>query len=191
MYEPQTFTVDNALPIELLSFQAQATENGDVRLTWTTASEYENDYFIVMHSLKGREFEEIGRIDAAGTSRILLKYSYTHRRPVAGLNYYRLAQVDFDGTQKLSDVVVANVALGEEPSIYPNPATDTWQVDLGGLHGFGTTIEVLDLRGAPFLKLETNDERDVTLARKGIANGVYIVRITSPGATHMMKINFK
>jgi hypothetical protein len=144
-----------------------------------------------MHSAKGREFEEISRKDAAGTSHVVLKYAYTHTRPVAGLNYYRLAQVDFDGTQKLSDVVAANVSLGEEPVIYPNPATDVWQVDLAGLHGAGTTIEVLDLRGRPFLKFETNDARNVTISRNGMANGIYMVRIISPRATHVRKIIFQ
>ncbi|HKK80001.1 MAG TPA: hypothetical protein VJ933_10245 [Phaeodactylibacter sp.] len=84
------------LPISLLDFSAQRA--GDqVRLRWQTATELNNDYMAVEHSVDGRSFTEIGRVSGAGTTQEPQQYTLTHTEPAAGVNYYRLRQVDFDG----------------------------------------------------------------------------------------------
>ena len=86
-----------SLPIELTSFTGVQT-NVNITLNWSTASEENNDYFIVQRSVDGINFTDLTTIDGNGTSTIAHNYSYIDRTPQAGVAYYRLAQVDFGAT---------------------------------------------------------------------------------------------
>lgn len=125
-----TITLDNilisefsALPVTLLSFRAKAG-SASVDLFWRTATETDNDYFSVERSSDGRQFAEIGRVAGAGTSFLPGSYQYTDDQPVRGVNYYRLRQVDFDGTFSYSPVVTAAAGKDAGIRLYPSPATD-------------------------------------------------------------------
>ena len=97
-------TIDCSLPIELLRFDATAI--GDrVRLEWTTASESENDYFAVERSGDAIHYDAIGAVPGGGNSTLLRSYIFDDPRPTLGLAYYRLRQVDLDGSSSLSSVV--------------------------------------------------------------------------------------
>ena len=60
------------------------------------ASQLNNDYFVVEHSIDGYVWEEIDNILGAGTTSDLITYNTTHTKPINGYNYYRLTQVDYD-----------------------------------------------------------------------------------------------
>jgi hypothetical protein len=97
-------TVVSGLPVELVSFNAQIS--GDVcTLIWATASEINNSYFEVEKSIDGNSFLKCGRVEGAGNSSITHCYSFTDRSPFPGVSYYRLSQVDFDGTNIYSQVI--------------------------------------------------------------------------------------
>lgn len=93
-----------ALPVELLSFQGQR-EGQQVRLDWTTSVEINNDYFEVEHSTDNIYFEPVGQVQGQGNSQSAHAYTLRHSRPVSGINYYRLKQVDFDGSIYRSSVI--------------------------------------------------------------------------------------
>lgn len=90
-----------ALPVEMLYFEARDI-NGDAMLSWATASEENNDYFAVEHSLNGVDFREIGKVEGAGSSTEQQTYQFLHDETTEGLNYYRLRQVDFNGSFEYS-----------------------------------------------------------------------------------------
>ncbi|MBD1396618.1 cellulose-binding protein [Pontibacter sp. JH31] len=108
------------LPVELQSFKGMATKNG-TRLSWTTASEQDNHYFEVQRSQDIKNFEPIGRVDGAGTTSLSRTYTFDDNEAPAGTNYYRLRQVDFDGTASLSAVVAVDLARAEieNMQVYP------------------------------------------------------------------------
>ena len=83
--------------IELTAFDGEVTEEGN-KLRWTTATEWDNDYFTLMHSTDGFHFEAIAHIDGAGNSSTLKHYEFLHQDAPAGISYYQLLQTDFDGT---------------------------------------------------------------------------------------------
>ncbi|HNS12847.1 MAG TPA: hypothetical protein PKM97_09565 [Bacteroidia bacterium] len=94
------------LPVELLYFKARKTEGKNVLLEWETASEINNDYFIVEKSLDGTTFFKLGLVNGNGTSSQMIYYSYydklnDSKEPV----YYRLKQVDYDGKQTFSKTI--------------------------------------------------------------------------------------
>lgn len=91
------------LPVELLSFTANEINGNRIRLDWSTASEINNDYFIVEKSLDGINFTTSGIVDGSGNSTVNLSYSMTdYLAEDVPLIYYRLQQVDFDGSKSSS-----------------------------------------------------------------------------------------
>jgi len=99
---PLNFT----LPVELTYFSATALPGKQVQLEWITASEINNDYFIIEKSMDGMYFEKIDRINGAGNSTAVLKYSYTDKTVTdARIIYYRLRQVDYNGTNDFSKII--------------------------------------------------------------------------------------
>ena len=112
-----------AAPVDFIAFTGDLRSN-HVALEWATASETENDYFQVERSTDGYTFEAIAKINGAGDSQQELGYSFDDYEYASGINYYRLRQVDYDGTEDFSDVISvdageASLALG----MYPNPSS--------------------------------------------------------------------
>jgi hypothetical protein len=113
----------STLPIELLDFRA--TQDGQVvRLEWATASEQNNDHFVVQRSRDGVVFEDVERVPGAGNSLNTLYYTTSDKQAVSGMNYYRLVQVDTDGTAVSSDIVAIDVRR-TDLLVFPNPTDGT------------------------------------------------------------------
>ena len=120
-----TNNIDNPLPIELLSFEAEAKDNFTVDLAWITASEQNNDFFTVEKSQYGKQWEEVGIVKGAGNSNQILRYALTDNSPFGGISYYRLKQTDFNGSFTYSDIKTVNFEASEyNITIYPNPTTN-------------------------------------------------------------------
>ncbi|MFC5271948.1 T9SS type A sorting domain-containing protein [Adhaeribacter terreus] len=118
----------NPLPVELLSFQAKAAENA-TNLDWETASEKNSSHFEIQRSQDARTFEIIGTEKAQGNSQHLKRYAFADKNPLAGLAYYRLKQVDLDGTVAYSKIEQVNNQAGKpEIRLYPNPTTGNLSV---------------------------------------------------------------
>jgi hypothetical protein len=187
-YEPQMFTVDAALPIELADFRATVTADYRVQLDWTTFTEMNNHFFSAEHSTDGEVFREIAHVKGAGDSRLTRKYSTTHQSPSKGFNYYRLRQVDFDGKFSFSNVLAVQLDKVDNPLVYPNPVTNEWYIDLANTEpGEGRLIEVWDVTGKKWLSLKTEGEKLITLARTEMRHGVYILKIISPNGSSIVQ----
>lgn len=94
----------SSLSVELDDFDGKNTPEG-MLLSWRTLSEENADYFAVEHADYTAQFTELTRIACAGDSKVPLHYSFTHRTPVIGINYYRLKQVDFNGDFFYSPII--------------------------------------------------------------------------------------
>ncbi|PCJ82477.1 MAG: hypothetical protein COA57_13180 [Flavobacteriales bacterium] len=125
----------NPLPICLLHFSANEN-NSQVDLSWSTASEINNNYFTVEKSRDAVDFEFVIDVPGAGTSNQTLYYSDIDLGPYRGLSYYRLKQTDYDGSFRYSDLVIVKIKEGGNDEVYfsvqPNPATDVMEVIFGG-----------------------------------------------------------
>lgn len=95
------------LPIELLTYTFSCIEN-KVMLYWSTASEFNNDYFTIERSADAVNFEEIARIKGAGNSCVNLNYQFTDNNPIDETSYYRLKQTDYNGEFKYYNIITAN-----------------------------------------------------------------------------------
>ena len=93
------------LPVELLTFAVEQKTNGDKRISWLTASEINSDYFVVERSVDGINFLRIGEKKAAGYSTQIIEYYFIDQSETNGTRYYRLKQVDMDGSFTYSRVI--------------------------------------------------------------------------------------
>jgi surface protein len=114
------------LPVELLHFSATPTADNKVLLEWETASEIDNDYFGIEKADDALNFIPLGKISGAGYSTQLQQYQFLDEAPNEGWNYYRLKQMDLDGTFDYSQVVAVYLETGKEDLyIYPNPVVES------------------------------------------------------------------
>jgi hypothetical protein len=105
-----TLTTTNCnlvLPIELTSFTVKKYQYENI-LNWVTASERDNDYFTIERSIDGYYWEQISKLNGAGTSSKQIKYSYVDDSFKSFINYYRLKQTDYNSDFKYSEILVVD-----------------------------------------------------------------------------------
>jgi fibronectin-binding autotransporter adhesin len=137
------------LPVELTYFNA-VLKNSVVDLSWSTASELNNDFFTVERSESGEKFEEIKTVDGKGTTSLVSRYSVVDEDPLPGVSYYRLMQTDFDGNHSFSDVrVVENNNISSQFRIYPNPIAESkFTFEMNGLAGGAEVpLSIINMQG--------------------------------------------
>jgi hypothetical protein len=118
-----TISCNAVLPVELLDFNGHRQSN-EVLLHWETATEIDNDFFVVESSIDGLDWIEIGQVTGHGTTLSEQHYSLMDRHPNIGANYYRLKQYDYNGMHKISPVVAVHFEGSAKVSCQPNPAQD-------------------------------------------------------------------
>lgn len=111
-------TVEEILPVSLLSLEAKCKADY-AELNWVTASEINNDYFVVERSDKDGLFDYIGEVEGYGTTSNMSQYSYKDYQYESGLAYYRLTQFDFDGESEVFQAISVNCqdVLSESASL--------------------------------------------------------------------------
>lgn len=177
---------NTALPVELISFRAQAVNNEFVQCSWSTATEINNDYFTVERSQDGENFEKLADVDGAGNSNSILTYAHTDNEPHRGISYYRLKQTDFDGTIAYSQIVPVNlsdISIGTF-TVYPVPFANN-------LHVVSNTEEQInasmyDIKGSLILSDSFMGSKQFDLS--SLAPGNYIVRLSTLSHTETIRV---
>ncbi len=174
---PNPITVPfSVLPVELQSFQA--INNGKVNeLLWITASETNNSHFEVMRSYDAKTWQTIGKVLGKGTTLEQQKYHFTDMSPLKGTSYYKLKQIDIDGTFAYSEIAVVNKANESNSnfSIFPNPTSGLLQYNLNEEHEI-KQIELYSTSGK-LLKTITNINGFISLEDQ--QKGIYFLSITT------------
>ncbi|MBL7964298.1 MAG: T9SS type A sorting domain-containing protein [Flavobacteriales bacterium] len=166
------------LPMELLDLAAEPVPAG-IDVKWATATEQHASHFMVERALDGVDFRPIGRVEAAGYSQQLNHYTFTDADPFDGLNYYRLIQVDLDGTAVPSPVVSAQYRRQGVPfTLHPNPAADRLQLTLDTPLDDAAHVRLMDARGRQValqsLAMSAGD-RSLHIATADLDAGTYLV----------------
>ena len=177
------------LPIELSKFEANCNNNR-VNITWTTESEKNNEAFIIERSHNAIDFTEIARIGGSVNSIETINYHYTDENPNTGDNYYRLVQIDIDGTRTQSEIIVAKCHGSNldnmQVEAYPNPFNDELTISLYNFNGQNTSIEIFDMLGKTIATktiANPGNYYEKTLNLDGFPKAAYSVRISANGAT--------
>ncbi|MCB0765477.1 MAG: T9SS type A sorting domain-containing protein, partial [Flavobacteriales bacterium] len=167
------------LPVELLDLVAHPRTRS-VDLTWTTASETNSSHFIVERSADGERFEAIGSVNAMGYTQSLTEYAFTDERPLTGVNYYRLTQVDQDGTTALSNTVSAHFKTTSDVKVIPNPTRESAELVFTEPQEELLLLRITDSGGRVVGETRsTEGMQRVELPIAGLERGTYFVRITT------------
>lgn len=177
-----------SLPIELISFNGKI-ENADIYFHWQTATETQNSHFQIQHSTNGKEWSNIGKVEGAGTTTESQEYTFTHRTPSPGVNYYRLKQVDFDGSFSFSKTI--SIFFGNEKgnmplSIFPNPIKD--EIYLENKTEDILHVELFDMSGKHLYHIEINGSEKTNIPVGDLESGVYFLKINNGQQVYVERV---
>lgn len=173
-----------ALPIELINFSVLC-EKGNSTLKWSTSTEYNNERFVIEKSENGIDFEIIGNITGAGYSTVTLNYTFTDNDPVRGTSYYRLSQIDYDGTKNILGIRAFEWPCDSDFDgllVYPNPSSENVNLAFSLGNNDAYTVELFNTAGQLVYQLNEGssdlpDATLVTIDTKDYSQGVYMVRV--------------
>lgn len=167
--------LNSPLPVVFTSFNAECKQEG-AHLVWSTALEQNSDVFIIEKSNDGFSWNAVGTIDAKGTA---ADYKFNDKE--AGTAYYRLKQVDMDGTITYSKIISSDCEIKKiTVLLYPNPATDYTELVFNSENAFITNIQVFNNSGQVVKQLQTPVQKGnnkIRINLPGLSSGTYIVRI--------------
>ncbi|MDY0083363.1 MAG: GEVED domain-containing protein, partial [Ignavibacteriaceae bacterium] len=176
---------NTVLPVEMVSFEVKC-DNDVAILSWQTASEINNDYFIIEKSNDLRNFNEIARVKGNGNSNSFKSYTVVDDNANIKVSYYRIIQVDFDGTRNVGNVITSDCFsfTNELPLMiaYPNPFNDELKIAIENCYEQQFIIEIFDNASRlVFAEVyKTNDNtRNLNLDLSYLNPGIYTIRFKS------------
>ncbi|MGN7888868.1 T9SS type A sorting domain-containing protein [Dyadobacter sp. 22481] len=141
------FGVNVPLPIYISNFQGKAVEKG-VELTWNVVAEEDGKEFeILRFDDRMQDQTVLGKVSL--TDQRVGKYSFLDEKPLLGINYYQLKQIDIDGTYTKSKVVAINPGIILGTVIAPNPADDFVNVQFSSRTAGTSDVTIYNLAGQP------------------------------------------
>ena len=171
-------------PIKWAYFRSQEI-NKKVVLEWGTEFEINNDGFYVERSFDGRSFESIAFVKGMGNYYERKDYSYTDLFPSGGVNYYRLKQMDLDGSYEFSPILNNSLEIGKYMAVYPNPAFGgTAHLYVNTELNIHSKIDIFTIDGRKIDSLVLDvyvGQNRFDLSKLMLEPGVYIARMTNQG----------
>ena len=179
------FTIDEAIPVELVSFIAEASLNG-ITLKWKTATETNNNGFSVEKSSNGVSFNEIAFVKGMGTTTNQSEYLFTDDNVKVGTFYYRLKQIDYDGTFSYSNIISVDVELPTQFALnqnHPNPFNPTTKISFELPVDADATLELFNTIGQKVAELVNNSlsggRHEFVFNAAGFSSGIYYYKLTT------------
>lgn len=186
------------IPVELLYLSANWINDDEAEVTWSTATEINNEKFILQRSYNGFDFEDLEEIFSkadGGNSFSLLNYSFIDESIVSNANkiYYKLVQVDFDGTKTNYGPLLLErdrILVKLDLKAYPNPANDRLFVNIAGDLYNSMSYEMIDVLGqqvfeGKFEKSSFLHTLEIPVSQ--VASGNYWLRFTTSESQQYIK----
>jgi len=181
------------LPVELLFFNGEAVEEGNL-LNWATAAEINNNYFTIEVSTDGINYVKLATQSGSGTSSTGNKYEFLDRTAQSSITYYRLSQTDFDGTTKI--IAYTSVARGETPGItllntFPNPFKNDLSLNIHSNAANEVLLNLTNMLGANLIELQLslqNGNNTIELNTANLPNGLYLLSLQSKKGNQYFKL---
>jgi hypothetical protein len=163
----------------MLSFEGIKNENNAV-LNWATSSEINNEFFIVERSFDGINFEKIGKVKGNNNSIVISNYSFTDINVFGDFKnqivYYRLNQIDFDGTSSISKMVLVT-SNNENNSIviFPNPSNGAFNISFDSKNSSAAKLKIIDVYGKTIWYNERTLLNGINAINVNLSKGNYIL----------------
>lgn len=168
------------LPVEMTYFIG-SVENDSVLLEWETLWEKDNSHFYIQRSEDLATWVNVDTIQGNGNTTEALVYNHSHPSPNERINYYRLIQVDYDGTMSQSKIIVLDLSIEENIEralISPNPASN--ELNLVYDKNSINEIKVITPSGEEILFLKEFDSNSIQVDISDIDKGLYFVQFNYP-----------
>ena len=185
------FTIEETIPVELVSFTAQRTEAG-VKLEWETATETNNSGFNIERSRDEKNFVNIGFVSGRGTTTEPSDYNYIDTDIESGKYYYRLKQTDYDGTFKYLNVILVDVGLPKQFVLsqnHPNPFNPSTTIKFQLPVDANVKIELFNSIGQKVSEILNSDlsggVHEVTFEGSKLSSGIYYYTMNAVGKDGM------
>jgi len=185
--EFNSFVDAGVLEVDLISFDVRNVYDDEVLITWSTAIEINSDYFVIERSNDAREWQEIGREKGAGNATQLNSYTYTDMDPLQGISYYRLKEVDLNGSVSYSEIRVVNINSSGELTIFPNPVLEGMPLYIDAGVEEEIFVTLVDPFGKQVLVENFKSGRGMILFEE-IPSGVYICQVKCGNQSKSVKI---
>ncbi|MCY7421503.1 MAG: serine hydrolase [Chitinophagaceae bacterium] len=171
-------TLISVLPINLRLFDAVKLAGQKTRLTWETASELNGDYFMVERSSNANSFTSVGKINATNTN-LPSAYTFIDEKPFSGKNYYRLKEVDKNGSHVFSKIILVDYnRSGNLFTIVPVPGKNQFNIIKPTSQTFINAVLTLrNASGQTVLKHSLLNQTMQTISTSSIAGGIYFATI--------------
>jgi hypothetical protein len=164
-------------PVKLVAFKAVHQHN-KVSLQWVTENEVSNQYFDVERSHNGADFMAIGRVKASTATTYRKEYSFADQLPVAGINYYRLKQVDIDGKFEYSPIVMAAVEQQQNFIVLNSTIVkDMLRIRLSSINKT-VLISILDPGGRQVIHQQAKGQSLLLIPVQYLPAGIYYLQAT-------------
>ena len=181
----------NPLPVELAQFNVSTNQDKkEINLTWVTASEKNTSHFEIERSENNKNWNLIGKVNAAGNSVSNIDYSLLDQYPNTGINYYRLKTVDLDSKYSYSAVKYGTISnsKNESISIYPNPIIDDVPVVIKSSSTEFYTVFITDVLGNRISPVYCFSNFTESVPMKDYSSGIYFLNYSKNGLTQVFKI---
>ncbi len=178
------------LPVEMVSFNGSLID-GQVFLSWQTASEKNNKGFAVQHSVDGIVWENLGFVKGNGTSSQINNYAYPDKTPFQGMNYYRLSQIDNDGKVTLSKIVPVELVSVSDLNVFPNPTTGTATLGFTSQSEESGVVHLTDITGRVVFKKDLAIEKgnnQISLDLYQLPTGIYFAQMQIENVTQTTRL---
>lgn len=166
------------LPVELALFYGKAIE-GAIHLSWITLSEVNNAGFEIEKSLNGKDFETIGFVEGNGNTVEEIAYNFIDNNPSNGTSYYRLKQIDFDGTYDYSVIIAVDFIKQVSFKLFPNPVRDNLIIQ--GLLNDEVNVAIIGMKGQILYEGTARIEDNLSVDVSSLNQGLYYVQIRNKG----------
>lgn len=182
---PQSILIEDMdfatiLPVELIAFAGNYLE-GSVNLEWSTAAEFNSDGFQIQHSRDGINFDAIAFVKSKESySNAKIDYHFEAQTFILGTNFYRLSQIDLDGTQSVSQIITVYVKkYVDRVNVYSNPSSGFIKISA---HQPGSRVRILTAKGIEML---TSDAEEINIT--DFPAGLYLVQIRTANNEYILK----
>ncbi len=175
----------STMPVTLVSYTA-AINNSTVTNKWQTANEVNASHFNVQRSVDGKDFISIGKVVATGNSSSIQNYQFTDvQLPASTVLYYRLQNVDRDGTITYSNTIIVMVNNSfASLNIYPNPVKETLFAQVSATKAEKVTVQINDMQGKVLIQQQVQlnaGTNNIGLQTSHLAKGSYMLIVKGEG----------
>lgn len=187
------FTTTVILPLQFINFNGSYNNNNNaVQLNWVTANEINTSYFVIERSTDGVSFAATGTLPSSVQSSAQINYTFDDKYPLPGKNFYRVKQVDANGSYSYSAIIIINTNKNPfaEPFAFPNPVKDICTIQLPDSRKVYHLV-ISDALGKKIINAKSiANQKNIVINLRPFNNGQYFIRLidVKTGASSFQKI---